>query len=253
MIDYYLHVDLIVPTNEEQEFERLMGTFMANGAFASVDPTFADYRLVFALKSEDAFEYAVAGRFGPKQVDEKTYSATANAHRASQFSSKQEVRRYVHLWEIPDLEGLDLAARMIACSENALYMQIHDCVVSEVQNFVRRVDWSGGLPSPDSSMDRFVRVVRQFTINDIGPYLFNIGILFPILQRNGWRQLGQFQNVTGALNLVTEFWQTQGDGTLASMLKGAQGSPSTALEVVKTLPASEIRETFKAASYSCKR
>jgi len=78
--------------------------------------------------------------------------------------------------------------------------------------------------------------------------------LFPLLEENGWVTLGHYQNVTGPLNTVTEFWQTK-DGVPdpASMhevfLKLDPRLQAKLTSDFWTLPVAEVRESLVPAPY----
>lgn len=215
--DYYLHVDILVPEQKHKEYERLLSLF--------VEPEFpflryskrADYTLELALCSKP-FVFS-PGLTALTRGSKFLKSTNAQADTFFPKSAKPRVRKYVHLWRVPQIQDLALAELMRAVADDDLYMSINALVLREVQTFVRRVR----LPTlPITSVDgKYLRVTRRFNGRDIGTYLFNAGVLEPTLRQAGWHLQGQYQNVTGALNLVTEFWKIpdHDDGSRASLLK----------------------------------
>ena len=205
MTDYRLLVDIWVKKEFEDKFEERMETFLTRGSFRFFHPDF-DNRLVLALKREcspvdldmHSTRYPVAdilqSRKG-RHPDKSSSNGSTHCH-------------YVHLWTMPDLEDLHLARRMQYCSEDSEYMGLDELVERETQNLVRRVRWQlqPSDPNPDSL---FVLKTCRFEYGRLGEYLLRIRGLIPAMKRKDWDQLGQFQQVTGTLNTVTEFWQTE--------------------------------------------
>jgi hypothetical protein len=217
MTDYRLLVDMLVPEDNTVDFEKGMLSFLGKGAFRFLSDKF-DNELVFALKSVSLLSEEAASTYS--SVENEPHALASNAPfllapSAPYWYRKRErrgskLRHYVHLWTIPDLDDLDLATRMQFCSENKEYMAIDELVAMETQNFVRRVCWQEQpcAPNLDPAM-RFIRAVRRLDYSHLGPYLMQLRCLVPALTQAGWQQLGQFQDVTGMLNKVTEFWQTE--------------------------------------------
>jgi hypothetical protein len=250
----YLHVDLIVPEAQAEEFERKVAEFLnrgadkGKGAFKYYDDKF-DYLLVLALKTPEPFIYDGHERKNAaKHVEIRDHRIRSAGQR-----DHMRMHRYVHLWHVPDVEALDFAKVMRHSADDPLYTDIDKRVTREIQNFVTRVRWLR--QSADGANGKsYVRVTRQFTSADLGTYLFKVGALFPSLEINGWHPLGHFQNITGPLNTVTEFWQTEnGDERLASMDSAfTKLSPVLRERLVSAfndLPRSEVREALTAAPY----
>ena len=256
LTEYYLHVDITVPEAKRKEFEDLSAIFLKpQFPFEKFSPK-ANYALEVALCSEP-FAHSpgltkVAGNDGE-------FRNTENAQRDVFWDKKEPlvVRKYVHLWSVPDIEDLDLARRMRAVADDPLYMSINSLVFREVQTFVRRVRLSA--PLDTETGEKFIRVTRRFLSKDIATYLFNAGVLEPTLNKAGWRLQGQYQNVTGALNLVTEFWiiPNGAGSSLSEMLQPFQpfreSNPVQYEQFVSgtfALVQAESRELLRPTSYS---
>lgn len=241
MKEYYLHVDLIVPASNEKEFEETVSEFLRRDGFRRLNPEF-DNELVLALKTPKPFVSSGYERF----------QSADSYQRDSRHEKKQQVFRYVNLWSVPDLNDLDLAQMMSRAADDELYTRLNSLVARELQNYVIRVQWLSGRPAV--ATNRVIRVTRQFTTENLGIYLFKIGALFPLLEENGWVTLGHYQNVTGPLNTVTEFWQTK-DGVPdpASMnevfLKLDPRLQAKLTSDFWTLPVAEVRESLVPAPY----
>jgi hypothetical protein len=265
MTDYRLHVDMLVPAGEtETRFEDLMWEFLQKKAFQSFHDSF-DAKLVLALKRPDPFPYTPPN-FATVRADAHITSPAdrllsvqpAHDDRRAQDQRGPDAPRaihYVHLWTVPDLDDLDLAKRMLYCSENSLYMALDSCVMCETQHLVRRVRWQQQPAMTDPSMT-FVRVVRQLKYADLGRYLLSLRGLTLELKKRNWHQLGQFQNITGTLNVVTEFWQTKDDSPVSDLLRpsGSGEKPRRSrvqefAEFVANAPLSVARESFVFAPY----
>lgn len=243
MADYHLMAELIVPQQSAIEFERKVTDFLNRGGFKSIDPRF-DCELTVGLKSESAFSY-------------QCYSApqgTASSYSSSDAAAPRSVYRYINVWRLLGLEELDLARVMTLSSDNDLYTQINSLVTREFQNFVLRVQWLKG-EQVRPEVKRFVRVTRQFTTKNLGKYLFKVGTTFPFLESHGWYSLGHYQAITGALNTVTELWQTR-DGThtpdsLRQVLEGLpEGLKTKVFDDLFNLHYAEMRESFVRAPYA---
>jgi hypothetical protein len=80
-------------------------------------------------------------------------------------------------------------------------------------------------------------------------------VLLPILEENGWHSLGHFQNITGVLNGVTEFWQPPQEGadgkSMKDALSGVKNERLKALLVNPywNLPVVDVRESLIRAPY----
>ena len=252
MTNYRLLVDMYVPQDDAPKFEERMGYFLnKKGGFRFFSPDF-DNELVFALKglapsSPQDFKKTADIPAG-KSPAARFLAATQEPYRDPRPGSQAPLQHYVHLWTVPDLGDLDLAARMQFCSEDKEYMHLDELVVQETQNFVRRVCWLEQPSKPQDDM-HFVRATRRLTYSKLGSYLLQLRALTPSLKLRGWDQLGQFQAVTGTLNTVTEFWQTKKLGALdpSSFAKGSH--LGVRAMKVATDPISVQLETFKFAPY----
>ena len=163
MMDYFLHVDLIVFKEDAVEFEKRVGDFLHAGAFAKIDPT-SHYKLALGLKSADTFKYSPRGRLDSCT---KTFSEARRKTRTSRhlyvdsrIGREKDAFRYIHLWRVQDLENLDLAKRMIECADYEPYTAIDELVVCEIQDFIRRINWLTPTPTIEN-VNRNTRFVRS--------------------------------------------------------------------------------------------
>jgi hypothetical protein len=281
MTDYRLHVDMLVPAGPKgelaAEFEKTMGIFLRSGAFRAFNDDF-DAELALALKRPDAFRYKPlnlstvnANKRMAESPEHRFLSAEPLFYRAPWRDDRREqpasgarsplVYHYVHLWTVPDLEDLHLAKRMLYCSENDLYMKLDGFVMLETQQLVRRVRWQEepeelATSRKDAQKKLVVRATRQLEYQRLGAYLFSLQSLVPLLKERNWRQLGQFQSITGSLNTVTEFWETDGNSSLSDLFltgkRAKSRSPNSVTEFAKTVADEWIsveRETFELAPY----
>jgi hypothetical protein len=200
-IDYVLQVDLVVAKEDAHKFEVKVDEFLATGGFGRIegDPH-ATSRLLLALKRDSAFPYNPDGIY-----DDCSWQYP----KVRKPRPAQKACHYVHLWHVDNAEELDLAARMKACADDTAYAEIDSLVLCEIQDFVRQVRWNLPPFSPAgvTKQTHFVRTVRRFPSCDLGIYLFRKRGIFRALNDKGWRLVGQFQSVTGALNTVHECWQ----------------------------------------------
>jgi hypothetical protein len=228
MTEYFLQVDLIVHKDDHKDFEAKVQTFMDKGGFGQIDLLFKK-ELVFALRTRAAIAYGGYNHYqsyvppddvreGPaprrfRRDDRLSGRSASLVKQSTPAEDLQDHFRYVNVWRIDDLKELDLARLMTLCSDDQPYRKINELVVREVQNFVLRVPWLTSLPELAASKRmNVVRVTRQLTTRELGTYLFSLGALLPTFDSLGFRTLGYFQNVTGPLNTVTEFWETEGEG-----------------------------------------
>ncbi len=194
MIEYSLHDDILVSERNAKHFENKVSQFIREGSFRRICPSYSA-RLSIALKSLKPFEY--------------------EGHRRAQHFAKvreeridphEKVYRYVNLHIVPSLQELDLAEIMTRCADDQLYTEINGLVVREIQNFVTRAKMHQAHQTPSHGR-RYCRAIRQYTPKNLGAYLFGLGAYLPTLAEEGWRSLGVFQNITGPLNTITEFWE----------------------------------------------
>jgi hypothetical protein len=168
---YHLMVDLLVTEERHKDFEDKVKDFMLAGGFCRIDPAVDRKTLVLALRTDQQFSY-------------------------------------IHMWKTPNLTNLDLARIMRLSGDDQAYMEIDGLVVDEIQDFVVRVGFNEGSqllpPEPDGPF--MVRAKRRFLSEDLGNYLFHVGMLFPALKNRGIQSFGLYQNATGPLNTVSEFW-----------------------------------------------
>ncbi|MGB8294793.1 MAG: hypothetical protein WCG85_05145 [Polyangia bacterium] len=256
MIEYFVHTDLIVAEDNARLFERAGSDFMAAGGFKRLNEEF-DQELVLGLKTPGPFSYTDTGY-------QNFQSARSVALDRRLPPKQQRVFGYVNLWRIPHLADMDLATIMNRCADDDLYRKIDSYVVREIQNFVVRVQWLGKARVP-SNVAAIYRVIHQFKAADLSSYLAALGPLLPILEAKGWMALGQFQNVTGPLNTVVEFWATTDaksePGDLAAhfaahnpkreeIFKGlCEKLQHMCVDPCGNLPQAELCETFQIAPY----
>jgi hypothetical protein len=253
---YYMHVELLVLASDAEKFEDKLAVFMDGRTrpFQRLD-VHADYELVLALKTVESFPFAASGhgRFGS---DERRRLASASGAAESSCRDSrlgEPVFRYVHLWTVPDRDDLDLANVMIRSADDTPYMELDALVASESQEFVRRVQRPS---APVSAIgQKWVRIVRRFQSKNLGAYLFRSGVLLPVMQQAGWHSHGQYQNVTGPLNTVTEFWTSEDPRANALQMYQQHAGPNDELrrrlveDVSEKLPVSDLRETFVVPGY----
>ena len=260
MFDYFLHVELIVRKSDDEAFRTNVAQFLnTDGGFARLVPGFKS-TLVLALRTLRPFDYDGFERYQSDAVEPRDKwwdyprrnpgGDTAKTATAVSAPAKEPAYRYIHLWRVPDLADLDLVRVMKLCADDALYIAVDKLVAREVQDFVARVRWAGGLPDPTDAR-RYVRVVRQFRSEDVGTYLFQSGALLPVLEAKGWHSLGAFQTVTGLLNTVIEFWQPRdGDHTAQSMTQSLKTVESTLqrslVSSYESLAVADVRDSFVA-------
>jgi hypothetical protein len=242
MMNYFLQVELIVDVKNATAFEENVKKFLDRGAFRFFGDEFG-IDLAMALKTPAAFQYSGYERY---QSVKGQFEAQDRRHPLEAF-------RYIHLWQLNALSELDIARVMSRCADDLLYTKIDELVARESQELVSRVQWLAGVPDMTTGK-RFIRVMRQFISRDLGTYLFKVGALFPLLEQKGFLTLGHFQNVTGPLNTVTEFWQTAHDDHKLESMNAALSSTDAAfkkylVDGLDQLFQAEIRESFSRAPY----
>jgi hypothetical protein len=214
--DYHLMVDLVVRASDSPEFEKRVREFLLAGGFCRIDPAVDRKTLVLAIRTVEPFTYKSSQTTGGTLVS-----------RDDRFAAKSEkeklLHRYVHIWKTPNLTNLDLARIMRLSGDDKAYMDIDALVLDEIQDFVVRVGFEEGrgLLAPEPDGQYVVRAKRRFASADLGPYLFKIGIFFPALKQQNIQSLGLYQNATGPLNTVSEFWLTNDSNPTADRLAGA--------------------------------
>lgn len=252
MTDYRLLVDLLVAEENAEQFERVMEEFLAKGAFRRFRDSF-DNELILALKGPAPTLHSYArlrpgAAPGTADPSARFLVAPPRVIHAQSSQPMVPMRRYVNFWSIPDMDDLDLAARMQFCSEDELYMRLDALVTQETQQFVRRVRWQQQ-PCPTKATMGFVRVTRQLGYGKLGRCLLQLRGLTPFLEAHGWEQLGQFQSITGTLNTTTEFWQTMSTEAFDMHLFDGQPGLQRRANDVATLPTSVQFESFDCAPY----
>jgi len=258
---HFMQVELLVEAQNAAAFEQQLAAFLGGSArpFARLDPS-SGHELVLALKGLEAFVFAgeppLGGALGASGAAEPLDAGGSAAHlaRAVQCVDPRVGRRmvrYVHLWRLASRRDLELANIMMRSADDTPYMRVNALVGSERQDFVRIVQRQGW-PGVDTSLGQCLRIVRRFASEKLGTYIFRSGVLVPILQERGWRLLGQFQNVTGPLNTVTELWQMRSGLDPQRMYDGALlGDLHQKLvdDVCSKLPFHEQRELCELPRY----
>ncbi len=253
---HFLQVDVIVPKANAHRFESAMKAFLKRGK-AETGESFQPFRVYgdrFRLELKLALKSAKAFDFDGHSTSHPSYRRKVPAGRT--------VFRYVHLWTVPTLAASDLARMMANSADDDAYLAIDSQVARESQNFVYKVQWVSPVakvrprrPKP-GSRPQFVRITRQMQSVDIGTYLFKLGTTYPALHHRGCNALGTFQNITGPLDNVIEFWQTTGRGNglqaIESALKHLPNGVKTRMVVRPNaaFPDSEVAEAFTMATYS---
>lgn len=251
--DYALLVNMYVAEANIEEFERRMKRFlMPDGkfeAFSRLDPTF-NYKLLLGLKGsalQPLSDLIEAKPFGKGLAEARDFLTTNPVNKNRRAGSTAKIAHYVHLWSIPDLEDLNLGTRMRACAEDPLYMELDEAVLSEDQEFIRRVQLGNAPRIPDTKKT-VVIATRQFDFSNLGPYLLQLRGFLPQLE--GWKQLFQFQTVTGQLNRVNEFWETDQTGDLPATTRGGSDKAwQQWLELMDGLQAAQELRSYELAPY----
>lgn len=207
LAEYFLHVELLVTEDNSAKFESLVHDFVRQGSFKRFTPT-ADLRLALGLRTAKPFVYTS----NPGSGMGKDQFVDSDPLRG------QSVVKYVNLWQVQSLEGLDLAPIMTASADDSLYIAIDSRVASETQEFVVRMRWP--LDPPGTHIlgsNGFLRVTRHFyTSKDLAFYAYNIPVVRRLQERTGIQNVGYFQSTTGTLETISEFWQVPPDATSVS-------------------------------------
>lgn len=246
--DYHLHVDLFVRERDHEKFEAVAKEFLSTGGFHRLDPMGDNRQLILALRTPSSFLlHTPKGTNGEDftSIDYRSRLDKANPAKRSMDVEEEPVFRYVHLWRSPDLSNLDLARIMRLSADDKLYVKLDSLVLREVQDFIVRVATA---PAPRPVGGTFIRVLRQFPSATLGEYLFKIGALLPAAAAGCWFNLGIYQNVTGPLNTVAEFWQTSVGNADTDALYAAYKAildSSAFFDSVNTLHVKDKRETLE--------
>lgn len=180
---YLLHVDISLRDVETKpQFEAAVLTFLNAGGFPASDsgPTLVP---VYLLRAVDA----------PGTPTEKE---TRNPG-------------YVHFWNVPNIQSLDLARLMSDNRDNVVYKAIDQFVSTETQDFVYYDPFHAFVQpvGPPPAGLRYVWVKHQFAkTEDYGEYSAYALLLIIYFGLAGWKNLGIFWNVTGQLNTFSELW-----------------------------------------------
>ena len=116
---------------------------------------------------------------------------------------------YVHFWNVPNIQSLDLAKLMSDNRDNVVYKAIDQFVATEIQHFVYYDPFHAFVApvGPPPAGVRYVWVTHQFAkTEDYGEYSAYVLLLIIYLELAGWKNLGIFWNVTGQLNTFSELW-----------------------------------------------
>ena len=219
--------------------------FMLAGGFCRIDPAVDRKTLVLAIRTAEPFSYRSSQMARGRQI--------SRDNRFGGLATNEGLHRYVHMWKTPNLTNLDLARIMRLSGDDKAYMELDGLVLDEIQDFVVRVGFDEGrgllAPEPDSAF--IVRAKRRFMSADLGRYLFKIGMLFPALKARDIQSFGLYQNATGPLNTVSEFWIAKDPnpdaGHLAKAVLDAVGGGPFYEELVQfytNSPKRDQRETF---------
>jgi|HubBroStandDraft_1064217.scaffolds.fasta_scaffold11479_2 hypothetical protein len=209
---YFLHVDIIVPEGNRDAFQKQMANFLRLDGFRRLDPA-NQWSLVLALRTPDPFATQLLEAVGGAHEDgiEKQGGRVRDVLERGNKGTSRQVYRYVHLWNIPDTNDLNVAAIMNACADDPVYMALDALVAREIQDLVVQIEWPSAdvaTNAPTPGNGEFVRVRRQFKSKDLGAYVYNVPSLLPALARAGWTSFGHYESATGLLNTFTEFWHT---------------------------------------------
>jgi len=205
LTNQFLQVELIVHQDDQPEFERRVKEFLDNDGFDRFDED-SNKHLVLALRTPEPIVYSGYLRRQSSVLQRKDEFVT----RGKQVPDSEPCFfRYVHLWRLGQITDLDLARLMRLSADDKEYRAIDNLVVRETQDVVFRVPWLSDLPeiSGEGRLN-LVRITRQLSPRELGTYLFSLGALIPTLERDGYHTMGLFQNITGLLNTVTEYWKT---------------------------------------------
>lgn len=192
MITYALYADIIVPERRAELFEERVREFQELGSFQRLDPGWDAY-MISALRTPSPSEH-----IGNELFRTAIHPTLAN-------DLKGPTRRYVNLFMMPDPSKLALADLMARSADDQLYTEINGLISLEFQSIATIVPFPR-VPFDSNPNLRYSRVTRQFSTKKLGAYLFGIGALLPTLAELGWQNIGIFQNITGPLNTLNEFW-----------------------------------------------
>jgi hypothetical protein len=238
-----LHVELLVPEGNADDFEKKVRDFVDRGAFKRFVPT-ADLSLALALRTPNSFVY----RPQPDTAEGDPQVLEKDPLRG------QRVYRYVNLWKVLSLEGLDLAPIMTASGDDDLYIAIDSLVAFEKQEFVVRMKWP--LDGANMKFDgkNFLRVARHFyTSKQMALYAYDLPVVRRLQEKTGIRNFGYFQTATGTLETITEFWQLPSDSTpvnaatleQSAKIEGASDEQRAVLTQVQQIPQDERHELYR--------
>jgi hypothetical protein len=208
LMNQYLQVELIVHRDDMSDFESSVTDFLNDGGFDSIDPE-SNKHLVLALRTKEAIAYRGYDRRQSDIVDSRDDFALLRNDQTIAPGEKQ-FYRYVHVWRLGEVTDLDITRLMRLSADDDAYRHIDSLVVRETQDIVFGVPWLSRAPAfPLAKPIDVIRVTRQLATRELGAYLFSSGRFLPERAADGFNSLGYFQNVTGLLNTVTEYWQTE--------------------------------------------
>lgn len=199
--EYILQAEIVVAAKNASSFEGLVGEFFDKNGFTRLHPDY-DAKLLFGLRTPEPFVFV---------GNDASQRPNARMRVENRMRSDKLAHRYIHVFHLPDLQDLDLAQIMVCCADDPLYNEINSLVVQEVQNFRTRVKFPVAVPSSPAGK-QYYHCERQFQVRNLGAYLFGLGACFPALEKEGWKNLGVHQAITGELNTVAEFWELPSEG-----------------------------------------
>jgi hypothetical protein len=213
---YFLEVDILVPTNRVHDFETAVKSFLKKTTSKNGKLPQPFTRLV-----EDATITFVLGLRTPAfTYESRKVIRPGYIHQTNRdLKGGTRMRRYVHIWSVPDLEASNLVQVMQRSADDPFYIAIDKEVARETQDFVYQVQWPLLVPSgtaalavPRSTRNSiaFVRTIHQYASSDLGTALFKLGSSFPVMSQANCTAVGTFQSVTGTLDSVTQYWRIPG-------------------------------------------
>jgi len=220
LTNQFLQVELILHEDDQEEFERLVKEFLEDRGFDRFDKA-SSKSLILALRTPAPIAYSGYRRRQSSVVGVRDEFVTLRNGKEIAADAKV-FYRYVHLWRLGQVSDLDLARLMQLSADDKQYREIDNLVIRETQEVVFRVPWLSAVRDagadiaelPDLTVTeplRVARVTRQLATRELGAYLFGLGALVPTLESEGFETMGCFQNITGLLNTVTEYWKTEKD------------------------------------------
>lgn len=264
-IPYVLVANIIIDERRKKDFEGAVSNFfeqavLAGGErhmpFVRVLPT-CKHKLRLALRGSEPFEL--------KPESEKYGGGQHLLAYVDSGPAPESCRRYVHVWDVPDLQSLDIAAVMRAIADDESYMKIDAQVFRESQIITAPVQWPTGLSPLDPPSDRaaspcFVRIDRSFSTAQVGVYLFGLRALMTLMAAGdgtrSCRLVSHVQDVTGRLNTSIEFWQASPEGkdgfqTFQDLVEyWKEKQPDLMSRIYDSWAAKDVQHRFGARTYT---